>query len=118
MVAGEAVARLRAHRGAVAADTGNHAHRRERVEIEDRQPLFEGRHRRPRLGRRLRLCRAARDVQPPAGRVRVDVVGAAFAADLAVFRTLYGPSVAAWKASPADVQSAIMTTNRSAFRLI
>ena len=41
MVAGEAVARVRAHGRAVAADTWNHADRFERVEIEDRQPFFE-----------------------------------------------------------------------------
>ena len=37
MVAGEAVARLRAHGRAVAANIWNHAHRFKRVEIEDGQ---------------------------------------------------------------------------------
>ena len=82
MVAGETVARLRAHRGAIAANPRNHSHRGERVEVENGQPLFEGRHLRPRLRRRLRLRRAARDVQPPAVHVREDVISAALSADV------------------------------------
>ena len=81
MVAGEAVARRSGRPSRRCRRRPNRAHRFKRVEIEDGQPLFDGGHRRPRVRRRLRLRRAARDVQPPADRVGVDVVRAALAAD-------------------------------------
>ena len=81
MVAGEAVAGVRAHRRAVAAHTRNHADRFERVEVEDGHALFKRRYRRRRRGRLARLRGAAGDVQPPADGVCVDVVRAALAAD-------------------------------------
>jgi len=43
LAAGEAMPRLRVHRGAIASDTGNLAGRLERVEIEDRQPCLDAR---------------------------------------------------------------------------
>ena len=46
MVAGEPVPRLRAHGRAVAAHADDRSRRFERVEIENGQTLFEGRHRR------------------------------------------------------------------------
>src|SRR5262245_66369700 len=91
MVADEAVPGLRAHRRAVAADYWNRSYRCKRVEIEDRQALFEGGHRRTRIRRGPRLRRAARDVQPPVGRVREDVVRPALAADLRGLKDLVRP---------------------------
>src|ERR1700682_322518 len=82
MVAGEAMPGVRAHGRAVATNARNRADRREGVQIEDRQTLFEGRHFGPRIRCRLRLRGAARDIQSPADWVREDVIRAALASDL------------------------------------
>src|SRR4051812_21972917 len=81
MVARKAMTRLRAHGRAVAPDPGNHAHRFERVEIEDRQSLFKRRYRRRGRRRLARLRRSSRDVQSAADRVRKDVVRTALTTD-------------------------------------
>src|SRR5262252_4381318 len=82
MVAREAMPGVRAHGRAVATNTGNRAHRRKGVQIEDGQSFLEGGHFGPRVRCRSRLRRAARDIQSPADRVREDVIGATLASDL------------------------------------
>src|SRR5689334_14058063 len=81
MVAREAMPGVRAHSRAVATNAEDSADRREGVQIEDGQTFLEGGHFGRRVRGRLRLRRAARDIQSPAGRVREDVIGAAFASN-------------------------------------
>src|SRR5689334_19084458 len=81
MIAREAMPGVRAHGRAVATHTRNRADRRKSVQIEDGQALLEGGYFWPGVSCRLRLRRAARDIQSPADRVREDVIGAAFASD-------------------------------------
>src|SRR5215472_16383526 len=81
MVAREAMPGVRAHGRAVATNTRNRADRSKSIQIEDGQTFLERRHCGRRLSCRLRLRRAARDIQSPADRIREDVIGAAFASD-------------------------------------
>src|SRR5262249_21949514 len=81
MVAREAVTGVRADCRTIATNTRNRADRSQSIQIEDGQTFLEGRHFGPRVRCRLRLRRAARDIQSPADRVREDVIGAALASD-------------------------------------
>ena len=92
---------------------GNLADRLERVEVEDREPSGDGGHRWRRVGRRHGARPAARDVQPAAGDVGIDVVRAAFAADSRGLQHLVRagqPAIApgsmeyrSWRQSPASL---------------
>src|SRR5262249_25375922 len=81
MVAREAMPGVRAHGRAVATNTRNRADRSQSIQLGDGQTVLERRLFGPRVRCRLRLRRAARDIQSPADRVREDVIGAAFASD-------------------------------------
>src|SRR5262244_3983749 len=106
MVTCEAMPGVRAHGRAVATNTRNRADRSKSIQIEDGQTFLEGRHFGPCVRCRLRLRRAARDIQSPADRVREDVIGPAFASDPRGLEHLVRPSVGAWNASATDVRSA------------
>lgn len=91
MVAREAMPGLRTHGRTIAANTSDRADRRKRVEIEDGRSFFEGRHFGARRCRRLSLRGSARDIYSPAGRVREDVIRAAFAPNLCGLEYLVRP---------------------------
>ena len=81
MIAGEAVIGLRIDGSAVAADAGDFAERLQRVEIEDGQARGDGGYLGGGVGGGHSFGGAARDVEPAAVGVGVDIVPATLAAD-------------------------------------
>src|SRR5215831_14958332 len=118
MVAREAMPGVRANGRAIATNTRNRADRSKSIQIEYGQTFLERRHCGRRLGCRLRLRRAARDIESPADRVREDVIGAAFASDPRGLEYLVRAFCGAWNASATDVRSAQTQATKSAVRFI
>ena len=90
LAAGEAMARLRVDRGAIASDTGNLAGRFQGVEIEDGQPGRDA----------PRLASATRDVQTASGDVGIDIVPPALTAHLGPLEHLVRPGLLSQSEGP------------------
>src|ERR1017187_7215264 len=81
MIAGEAVIRLWINRSALAANSGDFTERLQRVEVEDGQTCRNRRHLGGGVDGGHRWCGTARNVEPAAVRVGVNVVPATLPAD-------------------------------------
>ena len=120
MITCEAVAGLRIDCGTIPSDACDLTNRLECVEIEDRQPCRDCRHRGRLVGGRNFARRASRNIQPPSIGVSIDVVPATLSADLAVLSTLYGPESGACQAGNGAtniVRAAVTSRNERRIRV-